>query len=126
MKTCLIVDDSGIIRKVARRILESLGFQTREAENGEQAFETCLRELPDAILLDWNMPKMDGYDFLRALRRLPGGERPKVVFCTTENDVAHIATISWKVACFRSPDRQGSAAWATWCWPSKPAATPRS
>ena len=91
MKTCLIVDDSSVIRKVARRILESLEFQIREAENGEQAFETCLRELPDAILLDWNMPKMDGYDFLRALRRLPGGERPKVVFCTTENDVAHIA-----------------------------------
>ena len=91
MKTCLIVDDSGIIRKVARRILESLEFQILEAENGEQAFEICQRELPDAILLDWNMPKMDGYDFLCVLRRLPGGERPKVVFCTTENDVAHIA-----------------------------------
>ena len=91
MKTCLIVDDSSIIRKVARRILESLEFQILEAENGEQAFETCRRQLPDAILFDWNMPNMDGYDFLRALRRLPGGERPKVVFCTTENDVAHIA-----------------------------------
>jgi two-component system chemotaxis response regulator CheY len=76
---------------VARRILESLEFRIMEAENGEQAFEACRRELPDAILLDWNMPKMDGYDFLRALRRLPGGDRPKVVFCTTENDVAHIA-----------------------------------
>jgi two-component system, chemotaxis family, chemotaxis protein CheY len=91
MKTCLIVDDSGIIRKVARRILESLGLQILEAENGEQALEACKRELPDAILLDWNMPKMDGYDFLRALRRLPGGGQPKIVFCTTENDVAHIA-----------------------------------
>jgi len=91
MKTCLIVDDSSIIRKVARRILESLEFRIIEAENGEQAFEACQRELPDAILLDWNMPKMDGYDFLRALRGLPGGNRPKVVFCTTENDVAHIA-----------------------------------
>jgi two-component system chemotaxis response regulator CheY len=91
MKTCLIVDDSSIIRKVARRILEDLEFQISEAEDGEQAVATCRRELPDAILLDWNMPKMDGYDFLRALRKLPGGERPKVVFCTTENDVAHIA-----------------------------------
>jgi two-component system, chemotaxis family, chemotaxis protein CheY len=91
MKTCLIVDDSSIIRKVARRILEDLEFKISEAENGEQAVATCQRELPDAILLDWNMPKMDGYDFLRALRKLPGGERPKVVFCTTENDVAHIA-----------------------------------
>jgi two-component system, chemotaxis family, chemotaxis protein CheY len=91
MKTCLIVDDSSVIRKVARRILEGLDFQIVEAENGEEAIESCRKNLPDAILLDWNMPKMDGYDFLRMLRRLPGGDRPKVVFCTTENDVAHIA-----------------------------------
>jgi two-component system chemotaxis response regulator CheY len=91
MKTCLIVDDSSVIRKVARRILEGLDFQIVEAENGEEAIESCKKNLPDAILLDWNMPKMDGYDFLRMLRRLPGGDRPKVVFCTTENDVAHIA-----------------------------------
>ena len=91
MKTCLVVDDSSVIRKVARRILEGLDFQIAEAENGEEAIETCQNQMPDAILLDWNMPKMDGYDFLRALRRLAGGDRPKVVFCTTENDVAHIA-----------------------------------
>jgi two-component system chemotaxis response regulator CheY len=91
MKTCLIVDDSSVIRKVARRILEGLDFQIAEAENGEAAVEACRLQIPDAILLDWNMPKMDGYEFLRALRRLPGGDRPKVVFCTTENDVAHIA-----------------------------------
>jgi len=91
MKTCLVVDDSSVIRKVARRILEGLDFQIVEAENGEEAVENCRRQMPDAILLDWNMPKMDGYDFLRELRRLPGGDKPKVVFCTTENDVAHIA-----------------------------------
>jgi len=91
MKTCLVVDDSSVIRKVARRILEGLDFQIAEAEDGEEAIEACRQQLPDAILLDWNMPKMDGYDFLRVLRRLPGGDRPKVVFCTTENDVAHIA-----------------------------------
>ena len=91
MKTCLVVDDSSVIRKVARRILEGLDFQISEAENGEEAIEACRGWIPDAILLDWNMPKMDGYEFLRALRRLPGGDKPKVVFCTTENDVAHIA-----------------------------------
>jgi two-component system chemotaxis response regulator CheY len=91
MKSCLVVDDSSVIRKVARRILEGLDFKISEAEDGQQAVEACRREMPDAILLDWNMPVMDGYDFLKALRRLPGGEGPKVVFCTTENDVAHIA-----------------------------------
>jgi len=91
MKTCLVVDDSSVIRKVARRILEGLDFQIVEAEDGEQALEACRKQLPEAILLDWNMPKMDGYEFLRSLRRLPGGDAPKVVFCTTENDVAHIA-----------------------------------
>jgi two-component system chemotaxis response regulator CheY len=87
----MVVDDSSVIRKVARRILEGLEFQVSEAEDGEQALDQCRRILPNAILLDWNMPKMDGYEFLRALRRLPGGDSPKVVFCTTENDVAHIA-----------------------------------
>jgi two-component system chemotaxis response regulator CheY len=91
MKICMVVDDSSVIRKVARRILEGLDFQIVEAEDGQQALDSCQRQLPDAILLDWNMPKMDGYDFLKALRRLPGGDAPKVVFCTTENDVAHIA-----------------------------------
>jgi two-component system chemotaxis response regulator CheY len=91
MKTCLVVDDSSVIRKVARRILEGLDFEISEAENGQEAIVVCREQIPDAILLDWNMPKMDGYEFLRALRRLPGGDRPKVVFCTTENDVAHIA-----------------------------------
>jgi two-component system chemotaxis response regulator CheY len=91
MKTCLVVDDSSVIRKVARRILEGFEFQIVEAEDGEQALDACRAQMPDAVLLDWNMPKMDGYEFLRVLRRLPDGDRPKVVFCTTENDVAHIA-----------------------------------
>jgi two-component system chemotaxis response regulator CheY len=91
MKTCLVVDDSSVIRKIARRILEDMGFRVVEAEDGEQALEFCKRTLPEAVLLDWNMPVMDGYDFLSNLRRLPGGEEPKVVFCTTENNIDHIA-----------------------------------
>ena len=91
MKTCLVVDDSSVIRKIARRILEEMDFQIIEAEDGEKALEACKREFPDAILLDWNMPNMDGYEFLGNLRRMPGGDRPKVVFCTTENGIDHIS-----------------------------------
>jgi two-component system, chemotaxis family, chemotaxis protein CheY len=91
MKQVLIVDDSAVIRKVAKRIFEGMGFQTSEAENGRQAIAACSFLMPDAILLDWNMPVMDGFQFLRELRKMPGGVRPKVVFCSTENDVAHMA-----------------------------------
>jgi two-component system, chemotaxis family, chemotaxis protein CheY len=69
MRTCLVVDDSSVIRKVARRILEGLDFQIIEAEDGEKALEHCKRQLPDAVLLDWNMPVMDGYEFLGNLCR---------------------------------------------------------
>jgi two-component system chemotaxis response regulator CheY len=91
MKQVLVVDDSIVIRKVARRILEGLSFEIMEAENGQDALKACARRMPDAILLDWNMPVMDGMQFLRELRRRPDGGGPKVIFCTTENDVAHIA-----------------------------------
>jgi two-component system chemotaxis response regulator CheY len=91
MKQILVVDDSSVIRKVAKRILEDLRFQTAEAEDGRKALDACAFLMPDAILLDWNMPVMDGFEFLRELRRMPGGGKPKVVFCTTENDVAQIA-----------------------------------
>jgi two-component system chemotaxis response regulator CheY len=91
MKNCLVVDDSAVIRKVARRILESMAFTIEEAEDGAVALAACRSRMPDAILLDWNMPVMDGYEFLKALRAMPNGKAPKVVFCTTENDLAHIA-----------------------------------
>src|SRR5207302_11277442 len=91
MKTCLVVDDSSVIRKVARRILEGLDFKISEAEDGQQALEQCRSAMPDAVLLDWNMPVMDGYDFLKALRRMPGGDAPTVVFGPTESGVAHSA-----------------------------------
>lgn len=91
MRNCLVVDDSAVIRKVARRILEGMQFHIQEAEDGARALESCRAQMPDVILLDWNMPIMDGYEMLRALRQMPGGKEPKVVFCTTENDISHIA-----------------------------------
>jgi len=77
---------------VARKILENLDFRIEEAEDGQKALEACQRRMPDAVLLDWNMPVMDGVAFLEALRKIPGGEEVAVVFCTTENDLEHIRT----------------------------------
>ena len=89
MKQVLVVDDSAVIRKVASRILEDLGFEIAEAADGHLALESCLANMPDVIMLDWNMPVMNGLEFLLELRDAPGGDKPKVVFCTTENDVDH-------------------------------------
>ncbi|QIG54638.1 response regulator [Altererythrobacter sp. BO-6] len=90
MKTCLIVDDSRVIRRVSRHILETLDFTVDEAEDGKQGLDRCEERMPDVVLLDWNMPVMSGIEFITQLRQRPGGDKPKVVFCTTENDVAHI------------------------------------
>lgn len=90
MKSCLVVDDSRVVRKVARRILEELQFQISEAEDGKIALDACRLSMPDAILLDWNMPNMTGIEFLRALRRERGGDKPIVVFCTTESEMSFI------------------------------------
>lgn len=91
-RRCLIVDDSRVVRKVARRILETHGFMVEEAENGLDALVACRRSLPGCILLDWNMPVMNGLEFLQALRAEFSSDGPLVVFCTTENDLASIAT----------------------------------
>jgi two-component system chemotaxis response regulator CheY len=89
-RTCLVVDDSRVVRKVARRILESNGFAVTEAADGQKALDACHVSLPDCVLLDWNMPVMDGLSFLKALRKEYGPDNPLVVFCTTENDIGHI------------------------------------
>lgn len=90
MKHCLIVDDSRVVRKVAGRIVANMQFEVSEAVDGADALNKCRETMPDVILLDWNMPVMNGLDFLRALRREDGGQSPKVVFCSTETDKEHI------------------------------------
>jgi two-component system chemotaxis response regulator CheY len=90
MKTCLVVDDSRVVRKVARHLLEELNLTVEEAADGKLALDSCLRQMPDAVLLDWDMPVMNGIEFLLRLRASPGGASPLVVFCTSHSDIAHI------------------------------------
>ncbi len=89
-KTCLIVDDSKMIRRVAARIVRDMKFEPSEASDGREAINACRTSMPDAILLDWNMPVMDGLSFLKVLRKEPGGDVPIVLFCTAERDVTKI------------------------------------
>lgn len=92
MKSCLIVDDSRVVRRFLRSSLERLDFDIREACNGQEAMASCEERMPDVILLDWNMPVMSGIEFITLLRQGGHANQPKVVFCTTVNDIAHIRT----------------------------------
>lgn len=92
MRTCLVVDDSRVVRKVASRIVEALAFEPLEAADGLEALGVCRAAMPDAILIDWAMPVMDGVEFVRQLRREPQGDKPVVVFCSAETMPDRIAT----------------------------------
>jgi two-component system chemotaxis response regulator CheY len=89
-RTCLLVDDSRMIRKVSRRIVESVGYAVIEAENGEEGLARCRAAMPDLVITDWNMPVMSGIEFVTALRAIPTARPPKVVFCTTNSGAKDI------------------------------------
>lgn len=89
-KTCLIVDDSRVIRKVSSKIAISLGYVPIEAENGEEALARCKKSMPDLVLTDWNMPEMDGIEFVEKLRSIPTPKEPVVVFCTSNGEAKDI------------------------------------
>lgn len=91
MKHCLVVDDSRVMRTVARRIIEELRYSVEEAEDGTAALRACRQKMPDLIMLDWNLPSMKGIEFVRSLRNQDGGHHPFILFCTTENDAGEIA-----------------------------------
>ncbi len=89
-RTCLIVDDSRVIRKVSSKIAISLGYVAIEAENGEEALARCKKAMPDLVLTDWNMPEMDGIAFVTKLRAIPTPKEPIVVFCTSNGEAKDI------------------------------------
>ena len=90
MTNCLIVDDSKIVRKVVRRIVETFGFNILEAENGLEAVNQARAHAIDVILLDWNMPVMDGMECMKEIRADASIHQPKIIFCTTENEFTKI------------------------------------
>ncbi len=89
-RTCLIVDDSRVVRSVSRSIIQGLGYRVLEAENGEEALARCRADMPDLILLDWDMPIMTGIQFITQLRALEAPRRPKAVFCTSRSETVDI------------------------------------
>jgi two-component system chemotaxis response regulator CheY len=91
MKQCLVIDDASVIRKVARHILESMRYEVSEAESGQEALERCKAGMPDLVLLDWHLPVISATEFLTSMRGMPGGKRPQVIYCTTENDPIDIS-----------------------------------
>ena len=91
MKLCLVVDDSKVIRKVAKTLLNSIGYEVVEAETGQAAMELCARHMPDAILIDWDLADMSGFDFLVDFKRQFPMAKPHAVYATTENDPIDIS-----------------------------------
>jgi two-component system chemotaxis response regulator CheY len=90
LKTCLVVDDSRVVRKVARRLLEDAGYAVAEAADGAEALAWCRAMMPDVVLIEPTIQGMSGIDFLRRLRLEPGGRAPKVIFCSAQTDLERI------------------------------------
>ena len=87
---CLIVDDSRVIRAVARKILEARGYEVEEAEEGADGLDACGEWRPDLVLLEWQLPDMTGIEFMQELPRHCEGKVPKVVFCSSEGSYRSI------------------------------------
>lgn len=84
-KSILVIDDSPTIRRLIRSALRRRGFEIHEAENGQMGLEMLSRESVDAVIVDMNMPHMDGLQFTRELRASDLLKATPVVMLTTES-----------------------------------------
>lgn len=82
MAKILIVDDSDMMRKIAKMSLEKGGHQIIEASNGEEAVKIALSELPEVIMLDAEMPEMDGWEACKAIKSNPATAQIPILICT--------------------------------------------
>jgi CheY-like chemotaxis protein len=85
-KTVVVVDDDSLIRQMIRWALEEEGYVVLEAENGRDALQVLARHKPDLILLDMNMPVMDGWEFARTYRREADGTGAPIIVLTAALD----------------------------------------
>ena len=90
MARCLIVDDSSVIRKVAKRILTSAEMMVTEAANGQEALDLSAHDMADIIIVDSSLPDMDSSDLVRRLMALPAEFKPHVLLCLAELDLGAI------------------------------------
>jgi two-component system chemotaxis response regulator CheY len=90
----LVVDDSRATRMILRKILESIGFEVEQAENGRVALELLQSwvpyDVPDLALVDWNMPEMNGIELIEVVRDLQEFDAMKIIMCTTETEVSQM------------------------------------
>ncbi len=88
----LVVDDSAVIRTVLTRILSGLGYEVLAAAHGRDALNKLeAGARPDLVLVDWNMPEMNGYEFIRALRGDPRWRALPLMMVTTETEIDQVA-----------------------------------
>jgi two-component system chemotaxis response regulator CheY len=90
MKRCMFVDDSSVIRKVAKRILNSPELLVIEAESGRDALDMCEADLPDIIVVDGSLPDMPVEEFIRRVRAIPSQIRPQIAVSLIEVDIGAI------------------------------------
>ena len=90
MKRCLFVDDSAVIRKVAKRILGGPDLQVIEAATGFDAISICTSDMPEIIVVDGALPDMTSVEFIRRVRGINGPVKPQIAVCLTEVDIAAI------------------------------------
>ena len=89
----LIVDDSRTLRRILSNYLQELGFGVSEAGNGREALgQLQAGSPPDVVLVDWNMPEMNGLEFVKSVRAQPNFRDLPLMMVTTETDVVHIAS----------------------------------
>ena len=88
----LVIDDSKAMRSILKRILKDLGFEVFEAANGQEGLERLAKVgAPDLALVDWNMPEMNGLEFVRAVRSDPAYNNLRLMMVTTETETERVA-----------------------------------